>query len=259
MKRIISVFLSVIMLISAISVPASAASYFELYDDGELYTTDSFYDDVAMCRASANKVDLTSGKKITDQVFSKNLSEVSSVNFAGYEFTLKKKDKVTFKFYANEKFISDCVAIYIFNDDHEFFYEGGFERKSRKSPKTFKGSITLSKGTYYLFFATKTNKNVDFDLTISAPKHKETKPTFSVKAKGDGKVKISWKEVPGATKYKVYKYSSGKFKAIKTTTKTSYTIKNLVKNNKYSYVVTAYVNGKWTSTSVDDIKSVTVK
>lgn len=258
MKKVLSLILSVVMLISAVDITASADGYFN-YSGGVIYTDNDFYDLLAMSRASAQEVDLTSTAKFKDQVFAQNVSSLRGVYFAGYEINLKRKDTVSFKFEVSQKFISNCVAVYIFNDDHEFLYEDGFSRTQRTAKTSFSDSITLSKGKYYLFYVTKTKKNVDFDLTISAPKHKENKPKFTLTAKDDGKVKISWKEVPGATKYRVYKYVNGQFKEVKTTTKLSYTVKNLVKNNKYSYLVTAYVNGKWTSKSVNDVKSVTAK
>ncbi len=255
MKKIISILMSVVMLITALDFSADASAYFS-YSSGTIYTNEDFYDLMGMSRAGSTSVDLTATAKFENQGFARIIGSSSSVNFARYKFTLKKKDKVTFKIDTNQKFITDCVAIYIFNDDHEYFYENGFNRRSKTSETTFSDSITLSKGTYYLFFATNTTKNVDFDLTISAPKHKEKKPNFTLTAQSGGKVKIKWKKISGATKYRVYKFSNGKYKLLKTTKNTSYTVKNLVKGNKYSYLVTACVDGKWTSKSVTDVKDI---
>lgn len=207
-------------------------------------------------RAGATELDLTSKVKFEKQKFNSIEGAKNSTKFVRYEFTLKKKDTITFQIETSTKYRSDCTGIFIFNNDHEYFYEAGFKRTGRNSGKVFKDSVTLSKGTYFLFIATEKFSTGTIDFTLSAPKHKETKPTFKVTAKSGGKAKIKWNKVPGATKYKVCSYKSGKFKEIKTTTNTSYTVKNLVKGNKYSYIVSAYVNGKWTTMNPSDAQSI---
>ena len=64
-------------------------------------------------------------------------------------------------------------------------------------------------------------------------------------------VKISFKKVKGATGYQVLVYRTNRLNANKTplvyaynTKKTTYTIKNLVPNLKYTVKVRAYVKGK---------------
>lgn len=257
MKRIISFLLTFVILATAFDVPASAYYYFDLKgQDNEIYVNDSVYDLMGKSRAGATELDLTSTVKLEKQKFNSIIGSKNSTKFVRFEFTLKKKDTVTFKIETSTKYRSDCTGIFIFNNDHEYFYEAGFKRTSRNTGRTYKDSVTLSKGTYFLFVATEKYSTGTIDLTLSAPKHKETKPTFKVTAKSGGKAKISWNKVAGATKYKVYRYTSGKFKALKTTTKTSYTVKNLVKGNKYSYIVSAYVNGKWTSLNDKDVISI---
>ena len=56
-------------------------------------------------------------------------------------------------------------------------------------------------------------------------------------------VKLSWNKVNGATGYRIYKYDAKSKKwvtAVKSTTKTSYTFKNLTTGTEYSYRVKAY-------------------
>lgn len=55
-------------------------------------------------------------------------------------------------------------------------------------------------------------------------------------------IKLTWKKVSGATGYRVYQYNSstGKYKAIKTLTGTSYTVKNLKAGTTYKFAVKAY-------------------
>ena len=55
-------------------------------------------------------------------------------------------------------------------------------------------------------------------------------------------VTLKWSKVPKATGYRVYQYnySTGKWKAIKTTTERTYTVKNLKPGTKYKFSVKAY-------------------
>ena len=73
------------------------------------------------------------------------------------------------------------------------------------------------------------------------------------------KVKLSWKAVPKAKKYVVYKYVNGKKVLYKKTKKRSVTVKGLKSGKKYQYVVRAYVNGKWTEAKKADIVTVKTK
>jgi len=75
--------------------------------------------------------------------------------------------------------------------------------------------------------------------TISAPKV-ETSNVLS-----SGKIKLEWKSVKGAEKYKVYRATSksGKYKLIKTTTSKKYTNTSATAGKKYYYYVRA-VNKK---------------
>lgn len=58
----------------------------------------------------------------------------------------------------------------------------------------------------------------------------------------DTEIKLTWKKVTGATGYRVYQYNSstGKYKALKTLTGTSYTVKNLKGGRKYKFAVKTY-------------------
>ena len=74
---------------------------------------------------------------------------------------------------------------------------------------------------------------------------------------GTNSVKLSWKAVPGAEKYAVYKYADGKAVKLSETEKLSVRIDKLSPDTEYKFIVRAYVDGKWTSMKKSDI--VTVK
>ena len=59
-------------------------------------------------------------------------------------------------------------------------------------------------------------------------------------------VKLNWQKVSGARGYRVYLYKDGKWKALKTTTSTSYIVTGLEASKKYIFRVRAYekVNGE---------------
>ena len=84
--------------------------------------------------------------------------------------------------------------------------------------------------------------------------------TVTAKSTVAGKVTLSWNKVDGATKYGVYQYKDGKYKALTTKlTKTSASVKGLTSGKTYKFVVRAYVNGKWTTVTTKDIVKVTAK
>lgn len=72
-------------------------------------------------------------------------------------------------------------------------------------------------------------------------------------------VRLSWKKVPGAEKYAVYKYVDGKAVKLCETKKLAVNIKKLKSNKEYKYIVRAYVNGKWTTMTKSDIVTVTTE
>ena len=82
-------------------------------------------------------------------------------------------------------------------------------------------------------------------------------PSLSV-SRVNGKPKLSWNKVDGATKYWVYRSTDGKnFKVYDTTTKTSYTNSGAASGTKYYYKVQAVatVNGKNVPSASSSVKS----
>ena len=75
----------------------------------------------------------------------------------------------------------------------------------------------------------------------------------------NGAVTLKWNKVPGATKYRVYKYVNGSLKLITDTTKNAVRITGTKAGKKYSYAVKALVDGKWTKVYTSDIVSVKAK
>lgn len=96
------------------------------------------------------------------------------------------------------------------------------------------------------------------DSISKSSSSKTTKPVVTATSK-KGKITLKWDKVEGATKYRVVEYVNGKAKTVKTTKKTSLSIKNRTKGEEYTFAVKAYVNKKWTKITSSDKKTVTVK
>ena len=89
------------------------------------------------------------------------------------------------------------------------------------------------------------NHTSDFSITKSIQR-KPAAPSVSIN-RSNGKPKLSWKAVSGATKYWIYRSTDGKnFKYFDSTTQTSYTNSGAASGTKYYYRVkaVAVVNGK---------------
>ena len=74
-----------------------------------------------------------------------------------------------------------------------------------------------------------------------------------------GSITAKWAKVPGAQKYKVFKVVNGKLIRVTEIHKNTIRITGTTAGKKYSYVVKAFVNGKWTKAYKSDIVSVTAK
>ncbi len=85
-----------------------------------------------------------------------------------------------------------------------------------------------------------------FDVTVIADK-----PSVTATA-GNGQVTLCWNALDGATKYAVYSYLNGSYSAVGVTTKTTYTVNNLINGTNYGFLVRAYVNGVWTGFTTSD-------
>ena len=78
----------------------------------------------------------------------------------------------------------------------------------------------------------------------------KTRPAASVASTGDGTVTLKWDAVEGAAKYAIAEYVDGSYKNFDTNFKgTTYTISNLANEYQHTFLVQAYINGKWSAFS----------
>lgn len=134
--------------------------------------------------------------------------------------------------------------IYRSTDGKNFKYYDSTTKTSYTNNSTAIGS------TYYYkvkAVAVADGKNLASDYSVSKGiLCKPAAPTVSIN-RSNGKPKLSWKAVSGATKYWIYRSTDGvNFKYFDSTTKTSYTNSGAASGTKYYYRVkaVAVVNGK---------------
>ena len=134
--------------------------------------------------------------------------------------------------------------IYRSTDNVHFDYYDTTTKTSYTNSNTALGTTY-----YYKVKAVKTFYGKDYASKISAGKSircKPAAPTVSI-ARSNGKPKLKWNSISGATKYWVYRSTDGKnFSYFDSTTKTSYTNSGAASGKKYYYKVraVAVVNGK---------------
>ena len=267
MKKLLSAVLAVIMLVAATTIPASAATYFEQYGH-EIFGDYDIFDLLGFARSNAVQLDVTNHTVLDHQGFNRIKGSGSTACFAPYKFKLKKKDNISVDVTVAKNFETkgyyNGVCAFLFDDDDNMYFDANdlwYTKNSKFDSRTFSINVEdLPKGNYYLIFATGGSTVGDFTFDFTAEKSVEKKPVVSYTASGNGKVKLKWTKVKGATKYRVCKLVGNKYTTVKKSTKkNSYTITGLTAGNVYKYGVKAYVNGKWTSLSVAEAISVQAK
>ena len=102
------------------------------------------------------------------------------------------------------------------------------------------------------------------DDYVYATPHGATQPVPTATATGDGEVTLTWDAVPGAERYAVAEYKDGGYHNFTLDCQgTSYVASNLSNGVSHTFLVQAYVNGKWspytTANHVSATPSGTVK
>ena len=143
-------------------------------------------------------------------------------------------------------------AAYLVNAD------GTLKALATRLTDTTYTATKLTNGTEYTFLVRayvdgKWSKYSANDYVKATPVSAVVKPEVTA-TPGDEQITITWNEVPDAAKYAVYiVQDDNTLKALATKlTDTTYTAKKLTNGTEYSFLVRAYVNGKWTAYSKSD-------
>lgn len=264
-KKLVSMLLAAVIAVTGLTVSASAAA-----NEYEILWGYDLYDLLGLVRSNSTYFDVTNKNVLEGQRLDRMKASGSNLVFAPYKFTLKKKDTVQVSCEVVKAFYTSGLGVFIFDEDmndmyyldKEYLYDPYyiyanknliFRKTSNFDSSKFSFSIELPKGKYYMIFVGTSDTKGDFSITFTAKKSLEKKPQVTATALGDGKVKLKWKKVEGATKYRISKVVAGKFKTIKKSTKkTTYTVSGLTKRNSYKFGVQAYVNKKWTTISLPE-------
>ena len=122
-----------------------------------------------------------------------------------------------------------------------------FKYYDRTTNTSYTNKSTTIGTTYYYKVKAVNANNATSDYSVTKGiQCKPAAPSVSIN-RSNGKPKLSWKAVSGATKYWIYRSTDGKeFKYFDSTTKTSYTNSGAASGTKYYYRVkaVAVVNGK---------------
>lgn len=128
---------------------------------------------------------------------------------------------------------------------------------STKSTGYTNNSTNIGTTYYYKIKAVDSSGTTTDYSAVKSIKCTTAAPSLSI-SRVNGKPKLSWKAVSGATKYWIYRSADGKnFKYYDSTTKTSYTNSGAASGTKYYYKVKAVatVNGKSVASSYSYAKS----
>lgn len=195
-------------------------SYIEV--DGVKYSSEEYYSDFVYTDSDIDETELTYKSKSVlngvNLVWNSNQYD----NITGYRLYIRKDGKwIKIKdVYGREK----SEYLYI-DEDLEIGKSYLF------------GIKVFVKGTEGLAFS---------DLRTYSLKHEDVRivKNISSTVKADS-VTLKWDKVEAARGYRIFMYQGGKWKAIKTTTSTSYTVTGLEASKKYIFRVRAYekVNG----------------
>ena len=138
-------------------------------------------------------------------------------------------------------------SLSIYNPD-----TGKYTLRSSQITKTSYTTSALTNGKEYQFLI-RAYVNGAWSPYTTADFVKVTPTASSPYAKatvGNGKVTLTWNLVDGAERYAVAQYSDGKYTTkVSTLTSTSYTLSGLTNGTEYTFVVLAYKDGKWSSSS----------
>ena len=133
-----------------------------------------------------------------------------------------------------------------------------FKYYDRTNNTSYTNSSTSIGTTYYYKVKAVNANGAASDYSVSKSiQRKPAAPTVSIN-RSNGKPKLSWKAVSGATKYWIYRSTDGKnFKYFDSTTKLSYTNSGAASGTKYYYRVKAVtvVNGKNVTSANSGTKS----
>lgn len=228
-KKIISLFLSIVMLVSAIVGVdlTSYASYDNIYQAYNYIFGETYYG-------------YTSESNPRDYL----RFVVSYPGTITIEFTGDLKDRRGTPF---ESIARGAIGICDKNGNDILFTEAYYN--SNRGYDYLNYSMNLVKGEYY--FYTKSDfyyyvPSGNYSVNITYKPNISTPSSLKVSTRNTTSLKLSWSKVGGVSGYQLQRKSGDSYKTLVNTTSTSYTAKKLKAGTTYSFRVRAYktIDGK---------------
>lgn len=174
-------------------------------------------------------------KKYFDNLFERlaNFSEKTGAPVVVGEFGANYKGNESARELYAEYFVTAAAK----NGIKCFWWDTGDMALFDRNKATEKYPNVIKKLTNVKLAETKT----ETAKTETTKTERLTAPTLTAKTTKSGNIKLTWTEVDGAYRYRVYRYNpeTKKYTRIKTTSKTSCTIKNAEKGVTYKFKVCA--------------------
>lgn len=234
MKKLISFFLSVLLMISL--VPMSLTAYAVGWST----------------RAQTVQLDSSFSDELTTNDYKENSPGWGFYYYDAFKFYIPAKGIINYRIKSQKDVMDYCgLSLYSDNNLNQPIWNAYTKDCIKKGYSSAQGeyyyewSISLSKGYFYMTahaYSTFLNKSIDYNISY--------RPSFSntsiVKKAGKKKsIKIDWTKASGVTGYQVQYSRNSKMKSPKTVTikkksKTSKTIKKLKKKKKYYVRIRTY-------------------
>lgn len=238
MKKVISLFLSIVMLISVtagMSITAQAAGWLSKSTNINLnqqYTLYCTNNDLAYTTLGSNGY------------------------YKGLHINVPVSGSVTFNFESDYKYACPDITIYKSTDLDNSISRFGPEREYNSAYGVYKTTIntSLTSGEYYVLcdiydcydYIRDGRKDGSFKVLVNYKPNISTPSTLKVSTRNTTSLKLSWSKVSGASGYQLQRKSGDSYKTLTNTTAVNYTVKNLSAGTSYAFRVRAYrtVNGK---------------
>ena len=225
-KKIISLFLSLVMLVSVMT--------------GMTITS------------SASSIQtITFGKEVS--------GECDEDEYAYYQFNVPVSGKVTFELsgttYRSSWGRNDDIEIRIYKSIYDlgtysYDYKIHANYNNALGYAIAKESITLKTGTYYIETEPYCGSGnaydyYDYNILLTYKPNLLKPSTLKVSSRSTNVLKLSWSKVSGVSGYQLQRKSGNSWKTVATTTSTSSTVKSLKAGTTYNFRVRAYktING----------------
>lgn len=244
-KKIISLFLSIVMLACTLSININAYAngwinnvryidFDETVTDGasssDYHKGDTYYDAYYFNIPQSGTITITLNSSVKGYIPEYNWTGLYSMKYTDiFIYSKNSPDESLWNADSNN------AISYGYSSARDVYYA------------TYK--IALNSGKYYYvaeYYDGYSSSGNTYDLTISYKPNISTPSSLKVSTRNTTSLKLSWSKVSGVSGYQLQRKSGDSYKTLVNTTSTSYTAKKLKAGTTYSFRVRAYktIDGK---------------